>query len=137
MMPRITSIKPLFTDSVPMPDEMEPGVVYISVKYDSASHKCACGCGFEVVTPLSRIGWTLHYDGSVSLTPSIGNHELPCRSHYVIRNNSIRWLPRFSRQETMAARNALYTDSEVAINGEAQPNARRGFFRRLFGFRDK
>src|SRR5690606_9199611 len=36
--------------------------------------------------------WRLIYDGvSVSLSPSVGNWDLPCRSHYWIRNNKIEW----------------------------------------------
>jgi hypothetical protein len=36
-----------------MPEVIEEGVLYISVEYCTSVHKCACGCGNEVVTPLS------------------------------------------------------------------------------------
>src|SRR5207248_2134638 len=55
-----------------IPEELEPGVVYISTAYATASHLCACGCGNKVVTPLGRAEWELIFDGErVSLFPSI------------------------------------------------------------------
>lgn len=74
------------------PDHLDDGVLYVSMPYATAIHLCACGCGEEVVTPIARIGWQLQFDGeSITLTPSIGNWRLPCRSHYWIRRNAIRW----------------------------------------------
>jgi hypothetical protein len=73
-----------------LPEIMNPGVLYVSVSYATASHKCCCGCGLEVVTPLTPTDWKLTFDGdSVSLHPSIGNGELPCHSHYVIDRGRI------------------------------------------------
>jgi hypothetical protein len=82
MSDRTASFTPEFLDSIPVADAMAPGILYISMKYAMASHKCACGCGLEVVTPLSRTDWSLQYDGeSISLDPSIGNWGFPCQSH--------------------------------------------------------
>ena len=79
-----------FVDQVP--EDPEDGVIYVSIPFSTVIHKCCCGCGHEVVTPLSPSGWQLIFDGeSVSLRPSIGNEALPCRSHYWIRNNSVHW----------------------------------------------
>jgi len=75
-----------------IPDELESGTLYVSIKYCIAVHKCVCGCGNEVVTPISRKGWKLSFDGeSVSLSPSIGSWNLPCKSHYFISNNTVRF----------------------------------------------
>jgi len=75
-----------------IPDEIEDGVLYISIPFCTAIHKCVCGCGNEVVTPISRKGWKLSFDGeTVSLTPSIGSWNLACKSHYFITNNKIKW----------------------------------------------
>lgn len=75
-----------------IPEEIEEGILYISISYCTAIHKCVCGCGNEVVTPISRKGWELSFDGeSVSLSPSIGSWNLTCRSHYFITNNKIKW----------------------------------------------
>lgn len=57
-----------------IPDDLEEGVIYISIQYATATHLCACGCGAEVITPISPTDWELTFNGSsVSLSPSIGN----------------------------------------------------------------
>jgi hypothetical protein len=66
--------------------------IYISLRYSTASHLCCCGCGLEVVTPLNPAKWRLtERAGAVSLVPSIGNWSFPCRSHYWITANRVRW----------------------------------------------
>jgi hypothetical protein len=87
-----------------MPDvkEMEQGVLYISKKFCLAIHLCLCGCGEQVVTPLDKViteteefvtkmppgDWILtEKRNKISLTPSIGNFEFPCKSHYIITNS--------------------------------------------------
>ncbi|WP_243350075.1 DUF6527 family protein [Parabacteroides sp. FAFU027] len=78
-----------FVDTIP--DVLEEGVLYISILYCTAIHKCVCGCGNEVVTPLAPEGWKLIFDGkSVSLYPSIGNWNFECKSHYYITNSEVR-----------------------------------------------
>src|SRR5258708_27374505 len=68
-------------------------------------HKCCCGCGADVVTPLSPAAWTLSFDGrTVSLHPSIGSWALPCQSHYWIKNNQVVWARRWSAKEIGEAR---------------------------------
>jgi hypothetical protein len=75
-----------------VPEDIQPNTLYVSVEYGTAVHKCCCGCGEEVVTPLTPTDWKLIFDGeSVSLAPSIGNWSFKCRSHYFIRNNNIQW----------------------------------------------
>lgn len=75
-----------------MPPQLDEGVLYISTTYATASHRCFCGCGMKVVTPLSPTDWSLNFDGdAVSLDPSIGNWSYPCRSHYILRDNRVRW----------------------------------------------
>jgi hypothetical protein len=79
-----------------IPENLDEGILYITLEYATALHKCACGCGNEVVTPLSPKDWKLIFDGkTVSLYPSIGNWRFPCSSHYWIENNRIvdanRW----------------------------------------------
>jgi hypothetical protein len=78
-----------------LPEVLEAGVVYVSVEFATAAHKCCCGCGEEVVTPLSPNDWKLTFDGdSISLSPSIGNWNFTCRSHYWIeRNTAIEAFP--------------------------------------------
>jgi hypothetical protein len=87
------------------PDELENGVIYISVEFASATHKCCCGCGNEVITPISPTGWKLIFDGkSVSLYPSIGNWSFKCQSHYWIENNRIVWAAKWSKKNILKRR---------------------------------
>jgi hypothetical protein len=80
-----------------IPDIIEDGVLYISIEYCTVVHKCVCGCGNEVVTPLSPTDWEIRFDGkSISLDPSIGNWSFECKSHYFISRNKIRFARRWS-----------------------------------------
>lgn len=88
----MNSLVPEFVEFLPM--NLEEGKLYISMKYCTAVHLCACGCGERVVTPLQPNGWKLSFDGVVTLRPSIGNFEYPCMSHYFITDNKIQWLPK-------------------------------------------
>ena len=99
-MPRITFITPVYCDTIP--DQVQEGVLYISRKYATAIHLCACGCKREVVTPLDVVGgWKLSEDdGGVSLNPSIGNWSNgnphrgssdPYHAHYWIRGGRVEW----------------------------------------------
>jgi hypothetical protein len=75
-----------------IPNTLQPNVLYVSIPYATAAHICFCGCGNRVVTPISRSGWTLSYNGeTVGLTPSVGNWGLPCRSHYFVTNGEVAW----------------------------------------------
>ena len=88
-----------------IPDELAEGVLYVSVAFGTVVHRCACGCGEEVVTPLGPAEWQLSYDGrTVSLTPSIGNWSFKCRSHYWIDDGRVRWARSFSKQEVAIVR---------------------------------
>jgi hypothetical protein len=80
-----------------IPDDLKEGTIYVSVGFATVAHKCCCGCGNDVVTPLSPTGWNLTFDGkSISLEPSIGNWSFDCRSHCWIRGNRVRWARRWT-----------------------------------------
>ena len=105
---KLERLRPEFVDVVP--ENMEQGVLYISVPYRVAIHKCACGCGEEVVTPIAPDRWALTWDGnSATLRPSIGNFALACHSHYWIIENKIVWARKWkSRKRAAAPQGALY-----------------------------
>lgn len=80
-----------------MPDVIQEGVIYISLEYKSVIHKCACGCGKEVNTPLHPTGWKMIYNGEdISLKPSVGNWSFDCKSHYWITNSEVEWSLKWS-----------------------------------------
>lgn len=136
-----------FVDS--MPQQLEDGILYISIRFRIASHKCCCGCGNEIVTNLSPAGWQLTYDGeSISLFPSIGNWTLPCRSHYWIRNNGVQWAETWSKKRSFVAqkndalsheryygnrRNASdYEQPAIGSDEFTRGKAKKGFWRKLW-----
>ena len=58
-----------------IPDVLEEGKIYVSIEHSTVVHRCCCGCGKEVVTPLSPTDWKLIFNGkTISLDPS--NREL-------------------------------------------------------------
>lgn len=73
-----------------LPETLEPGILFVSMAYATAAHRCCCGCGEEVVTPFTPTDWSMTFDGeTVTLNPSVGNWQQPCRSHYVLRRGRV------------------------------------------------
>jgi len=125
-----------------MPDVIDEGKIYVSIDYSTAVHKCACGCGKEVVTPLSPTDWKLIFDGkTVTLEPSIGNWGFPCRSHYWVRNNRAVWAEDWSQARVNAnrARDRRTKDGYYGTGNKGEaippesdiPAAARPWWRRL------
>lgn len=130
-----------------IPQELIEGIIYVSIVFSTAVHKCCCGCGNEVVTPLSPTDWELIFDGeTISLYPSIGNWGFECQSHYWIRRNRVKWAPKLTRKEIEAGRSHDRWTKEVYFENaktqqvdEAKANAREsqegklkeGLWRRL------
>ena len=83
-----------------IPNNLEDNILYISLIYNTVIHNCCCGCGEEVVTPLSPSDWSIIYNGAfVSLHPSIGNWSFNCKSHYWIRSSNIIWAKKSSKRK--------------------------------------
>lgn len=142
-------LKPEFVEFIP--DELQERTLYIAPKYRTVVHKCCCGCGRNVVTPLSPAAWKLTFDGvSISLHPSVGNWSLPCKSHYWIDQNRVRWSSQWTAAQIEAGRTAEararaeYYDEgfpEIALQPAQQspdadkpvhPSPSEGFWRRLW-----
>jgi hypothetical protein len=91
---RIHELKTVHVET--MPKTLEHGYIYVSLKFELAIHLCACGqCGVQTVTPFrdATSGWTYREENSkVSLSPSIGNWNFPCKSHYYVTDGKIQWL---------------------------------------------
>jgi hypothetical protein len=83
-----------------IPRDLDEGVLYISAQFQTASHLCCCGCGTKVVTPLRPTEFSLtEFDGGATLSPSIGNWNYPCQSHYWIKGGRVIVAGRMSREE--------------------------------------
>jgi hypothetical protein len=145
-----SSITPQFVELIPT--HLKDGVLYISEKYGTAIHKCCCGCGQEVVTPLSPAQWQLRRaGGKVTLIPSIGNWNFRCRSHYWIKQNRVEWAgamtdrqigfvqerDRRDLQRLTQEANAHKFGNDAAtvhLNASDDKNARRGLWQRLLNW---
>jgi len=85
---KFNTLTPVFVKYIPR--DLEDGKIYISREFQTAIHLCACGCGMKTVTPFSKGWWSLTENGNlISLYPSIGNHQFPCKSHYMITDSKI------------------------------------------------
>ena len=137
----MTKLRHKFVEFIP--DTLETAVLYVSIAHGTAVHRCCCNCGREVVTPLTPTDWKVIFDGeSVSLYPSIGNWNFPCRSHYWISHNRVEWAEDWSDWRVEAAitsdrneKDRFYGKrrahaSELDANGSSK--ARSGFWPRLF-----
>ncbi len=119
------SVTVTFVEAIP--EQLRDGVLYVSIEYATVVHKCMCGCGMEVVTPLSPTDWSLTFNGeAVSLDPSIGNWSYPCRSHYLIRNNKVCWcgdMPQdlidVGRARDRRAKDAYYAGRSAGLPGKS------------------
>ena len=112
-----------------IPEELEERKLYVSMDYATVTHKCCCGCGKEVVTPLTPTDWMLIYDGeSISLNPSIGNWSFECMSHYWIEKSNVRWAGRWSKKQIQVGR---MRDRKAKA---ARDKQHRGFWSWLFRF---
>jgi Family of unknown function (DUF6527) len=88
-----------------IPEKIAERTLYISIPYATAVHNCFCGCGTKVVTPIHPTGWRLTFDGdTVSLYPSVGNHQYPCQSHYWVERGRAIWAPDMTQEQIRAGR---------------------------------
>lgn len=125
-----------------IPDRIEEGVLYISIQYCTAIHKCVCGCDNEVVTPLSPTDWKLTFNGkTVSLHPSIGNWNFDCQSHYWIRNNEIEYAARWTEREiSLGRKNDLerkkedFENPEISQEQVSQRNQKLSIWQKMSNF---
>ena len=111
-----------------IPKELEHGKLYISIRFKTALHLCACGCGIKTVTPLSPTDWKLIFNGkSVSLNPSIGNWQFPCGSHYWITKSKVIWSHNWTMEEVYQnrkedkARKKLFFENQSEVKKVKNP----------------
>ncbi|RZJ46653.1 MAG: hypothetical protein EON87_03855 [Brevundimonas sp.] len=120
-----------------MPKTLQPGVLYVSEKYQTAAHLCACGCGEKIRTPLGPSEWAVTEDiAGPSLWPSVGSWQRPCRSHYVIYNGGVRWAGQWSNEEVLAGRDYEIKQRQTYYDSRAPKGLWARFWtwlRKLFG----
>ena len=121
-----------------IPTVLDEGRLYISMEYATAIHRCACGCGLEVVTPLGPTDWKLIFDGTVSLSPSIGNWNFPCRSHYWLKRDRVEWAGswtddqiKLNRDYDIRHKKVLYAESDSAPETAKDLKPKPSFWQRL------
>lgn len=122
-----------------MPKVLEPNVLYVSEKYRTAAHLCACGCGDKIRTPLGPTEWSVVAGRrGPSLWPSVGSWQRPCRSHYVIRDGEIHWAGQWNDAEVQQGRLREHTAREAYFAARARSSYTRrlwAWLKALFGRR--
>ncbi|WP_205943686.1 DUF6527 family protein [Pedobacter cryophilus] len=135
------TLKPNFVEFIP--DVIGDDTLYISMKYKTVRHKCVCGCGNIVITPITPNDWWLKYNGAgVTLKPSIGNWGFSCRSHYWIINSAVIWAEEWSDKEVKIKREKDFNRKKTYYKDiKAKKNAKDGrffvFFKKLYATRFK
>lgn len=139
----VDSYRLVEVESFPRP--LDAGILYFSQRFSTAAHACACGCGREVITPISPVQWRLTRGiEGVSLRPSIGNWNFPCRSHYWITDGGVDWAGDMKDEDIKAGRafNAKLRERYFESKNAAQrpspppppvlaPERKRGLIKRL------
>ncbi|WP_127794355.1 DUF6527 family protein [Agromyces sp. LHK192] len=113
-----------------IPRTLEPHTFYISEVYGTTAHLCACGCRTKVFLPLSPAEWRVKFDEvGITVRPSVGNWEFPCRSHYFITQNAVQWAAAWDQVRVEDGRRKDGHDLDKYFDARK----RRKFWRRLRG----
>lgn len=115
-----------------IPDKIDESVLYVSYEFNTAIHLCACGCKNKVVTPISPVQWSYTYNGeSISLSPSIGNWNFECQSHYWIKNSEIIWSEKWSQKTIKNAQSEEQLEINNFYNSE---RPQQNLFKKFISF---
>lgn len=117
----ISRLEHRFADEIP--EKLEPGILYVSMKYATATHSCCCGCGEEVVTPFTPSDWRMEFNGeTISLSPSVGSWTLACRSHYIIRDGKVIEAAPWTEEQVDAGRRREKNAKQQHYGRQALPH---------------
>lgn len=115
-----------------MPKTLEPGILYFAEEFGAAAHLCACGCGTKIRTPIASTEWAIHEGPKgVTLCPSVGNWQQPCRSHYVITDGEVDWRGAWADAEIEAGRHREAARRTKYYTAQEAERKQPGFFRDL------
>jgi hypothetical protein len=102
-----------------LPSDLEEDILYVSKKYKVAGHLCPCGCRSKIITPLGPTEWKYkERKGLPTLYPSIGNWQLPCRSHYWISDGEVHW-------------SYQWTQNQIDAGADSEKERRKDYFERI------
>ncbi|MFY0627562.1 MAG: hypothetical protein JXR07_14765 [Reichenbachiella sp.] len=116
-----------------LPKDLEEAVLYVSEEYGVAGHLCACGCRNKVITPLDPTEWSITVSkNKASLYPSIGNWQLPCKSHYWIKNGTIEWSHQWTEEEIEMGWKAEELNREKYFSEVNKAQKGKSIFKRIW-----
>jgi len=106
-----------------MPKQLFSGILYVSEEFKVTAHLCPCGCNNKIITPITPVNWMYtEYNNTPTLSPSISNWQLPCKSHYWITKGNIVWSYKLSKEEASESwmaeekiRMAFYENQQYSI----------------------
>lgn len=118
-----------------VPKLLEAGILYVSEEFGIAAHMCPCGCGNKIITPLGTTDWSLTVkDGKPSLYPSIGNWQIPCRSHYWITKGSVIWSHHWTEKQIAAGRQIEEKRRKTYFDNLERKGKKQSIFRRVLNW---
>ena len=118
-----------------LPRELEEGFLYVSNEFGVAGHLCPCGCKNKIITPLGLTDWSFkEFNDKPTLFPSIGNWQLPCKSHYWITDGKIEWSYQWSKEQINEGRKAEEKKKILYYDNIENKNKKQSLFKRMINF---
>ncbi|PKP46477.1 MAG: hypothetical protein CVT95_06915 [Bacteroidetes bacterium HGW-Bacteroidetes-12] len=118
-----------------LPKELEEGFLYVSEEFGVAGHLCPCGCKNKIITPIEPTEWSFkEFNNKPTLFPSIGNWQLPCKSHYWITDGKIEWSYQWSEQQIIEGREAEEEKRKTYYDNLENKPVKQSLIRRFINF---
>ncbi len=118
-----------------LPKELEEGFLYVSNEFGVAGHLCPCGCKNKIITPLDPTEWSFkEVNDKPTLFPSIGNWQLPCKSHYWITDGVIEWSYQWSKVQIIEGREAEEEKRKLYYDNLENKHNKQSLFKRFINF---
>ncbi len=118
-----------------LPKELEEGILYVSKEFGVAGHLCPCGCKNKIITPIDPAEWSFkEVNNKPTLYPSIGNWQIPCKSHYWIIDGIIEWSYQWSEEQIIKGRIAEEEKRKSYYDKLGNKYIQQSLLMRLFKF---
>lgn len=120
-----------------LPKELEEGFLYVSEEFGVAGHLCPCGCKNKIITPIDPTEWSFkEVDNKPTLYPSLGNWQIPCKSHYWITDGVIEWSYQWSKEQIEAGRQLEEEKRILFFNDrmDADKSAEQNIYKRFINW---